>query len=174
MLDMLSSYHETKKRTKELKHQLEEKRETMKDNRSETASLDNEISIVNSMLSDIEYTIAWLTSGRQPGAMRGIERQAAYKREVPFDSKWLDVMIEQGTIIHELEKPDGEVEEMKEQLVADLKKCLTSTQQDVFIMVAQGLERSNIAKVLGISRQAVHETIVRGKRNIKEAGWMMV
>lgn len=176
MLDMLKSYQETKQQTRCLKKRLEGRREVARSNgdRDAVAVLDNEISIVNGMLSDIEYSIDWMAKGKQPNVVRGVPRQAKYKREIPFDSDLLDVMIDQGAIIYELDKPDEEVEEMKEQLVNDLKKSLTPTQQDVFVMVAQGLERTNIAKVLGISRQAVHETIVRGKRNIKRAGWMMV
>lgn len=176
MLDMLKSYQETKQQTSCLRKRLECSREAARINGDieAVAVLDNEISIVNGMLSDIEYSIDWMATGKQPNITRGMPRQAKYKREIPFDSDLLDVMIDKGAIIYDLDKPDEEVEEMKEQLVNDLKKSLTPTQQDVFVMLAQGLERTNIAKVLGISRQAVHETIVRGKRNIKRAGWMMV
>lgn len=37
------------------------------------------------MISNLDYAIEWLETGRRPGNKRGIERYAAYQREIPTD-----------------------------------------------------------------------------------------
>ncbi|WCF10168.1 hypothetical protein NDS46_10100 [Paenibacillus thiaminolyticus] len=52
---------------------------------AEIATLESDMSFLSSMISDREYDIEWMETGRRPGNKRGIERRAAYQRERPVD-----------------------------------------------------------------------------------------
>jgi hypothetical protein len=44
-----------------------------------------ELDLISEMISDTNFAIEWLGSGRRPGNSRGIERLAAYQREKFMD-----------------------------------------------------------------------------------------
>ncbi|MCQ6512965.1 hypothetical protein NPN18_24675, partial [Vibrio parahaemolyticus] len=46
---------------------------------------DEDKEVIRGMISDLEFAIEWMETGRRPGNRRGIERIAAYQREKPFD-----------------------------------------------------------------------------------------
>lgn len=190
MLEILKSYKETKSSTLKQKKKLKARVDMLKEEYSlarkemdstkisslqtEINKVEQDIKILNAAISDATYIISWITTGRRPGALRGIERRAVYEREVAFEGKWLDLFIDQSAVIHELPKPDQEEMQMKSDLIEDLKECLTERQIEIFSMLAEGIGQTEIAKMLGVSKQAIHETIARGRRNIKEAGWVLV
>lgn len=190
MLDILKSYRNTKSSTVKQKKKMKARvawvseeinRLSGSDNfgeiillEKEKEKIEHDIGILNAAISDATYIISWITKGGMPGALRGIERRAVYEREVTFDGKWLDLFIEQNSIIHEVPEPDEDEVKMKRELIEDLKGCLTDRQAEVFLMLAEGIEQTEIAGMLGVTKQAVHETIARGRRNIKEAGWVLV
>lgn len=136
--------------------------------------INHDIGIMNAAISDTSYVIKWITTGRMPGTTRGMERQSVYKREIAFDDKWIDLLADKGVELHELPEPDREEQEMKVDLVADLNGYLTPKQQEVFVMLAEGAEQTEIAEALGISKQAVSGMVKRGRRTIKDAGWILV
>ena len=138
------------------------------------SEINHDVGIMNGAISDTSYVIKWITSGRMPGTTRGMERQSVYKREVAFDDEWIDLLTDEGVQLHELPEPDKESQAMKLDLAKDLKGYLTPKQQEVFLMLAEGMEQIEIAEMLGISKQAVSEMVKRGRRKIKDAGWMLV
>lgn len=44
-----------------------------------------EYRLLGEMERDLEWSLEWMTTGRQPGNRRGVERLAAYQRERPID-----------------------------------------------------------------------------------------
>lgn len=191
MRDILQSYKETRlyttRQVRELKRNAEEiKEKILKENRKrgvtqlkldfeqELHKVERDIEILNAAISSATYVITWISTGREPGTIRGIERRAAYEREVTFEGKWLDSLIDQDAIIHDLPRQDDEVREMKKELVEDLKRYLTERQLEVFVMLGEGVEQTEIAKILGVSKQTVNGIVVRGRKAIKDAGWMLV
>ncbi|OAO83493.1 putative prophage LambdaBa01 positive control factor Xpf [Anoxybacillus flavithermus] len=62
MDELLQEYKQTLKQTKKLLEHAPEQDKT----------------IIRQMIADLEFVIEWLTTGRQPGHKRGIERRAAY------------------------------------------------------------------------------------------------
>ena len=38
---------------------------------------------VRAMIRDCDYILEWMETGRRPGNKRGVERLAAYQREIP-------------------------------------------------------------------------------------------
>lgn len=40
---------------------------------------------VRAMIRDCDYILEWMETGRRPGNKRGVERLAAYQREIPTD-----------------------------------------------------------------------------------------
>lgn len=191
MQDILRSYRETRrhtaKRVKKLKRKADEIKEgmskkgrgcevpqTKRELEGELHKIERDIEILNAAISSTTYVITWISTGREPGTIRGIERRAAYELEVPFEGRWLDSLVDQGAIIHELDEQDEEAKEMKKELVRDLKEYLTDRQLEVFIMLGEGIDQAEIAKILGVSRQTVNGIVIRGRRAIREAGWMLV
>ncbi|MDK8182098.1 sigma factor-like helix-turn-helix DNA-binding protein [Paenibacillus sp. UMB4589-SE434] len=51
----------------------------------EIALLDKDIKLLSEMISDREYDLEWMETGRRPGNKRGVERLAAYQRERAVD-----------------------------------------------------------------------------------------
>ncbi|SEG86880.1 RNA polymerase sigma-70 factor, ECF subfamily [Bacillus sp. ok061] len=68
---------------KELMEQYTETRKNLEG--SKVGATEKDISIINEMISDINYALEWMRTAKQPGNQRGIERRAAYQREKPFD-----------------------------------------------------------------------------------------
>lgn len=189
MRDILQSYKETKSYTLKQKRVLEKEfvcleKEMLGEKKVSLArvrfvkdrlqKIEHDIEILNAAISDATYVITWIQTGRMPGSIRGIERRAAYEREVSFESQWLDLLKDKNAVIHELPEEDESVQEMKSDLVNELKEYLTERQLEVFVMLGEGMEQLDIAKALGISKQAVNNIIARGRRAIKESGWIMV
>lgn len=177
MLDVLCSYRISKRSAMQQKNKLEKEKDYHEqEGEAEKAEMiKRDISIVNAMISDLKFAIDWMETGRQPGTYRGAERQSAYKRDIPFDNDVISIIV--GGDVDDYAKDnqaDREENELKEDLVRDIQKCLTQKQIEVFAMLANGMTQAEIAKLLGTSRQAVHDTIKRGRRSIKEEGWIMV
>jgi len=147
--------------------------ESEEGNEKKIEEAQHDVAILNAALSDLNYAIEWINTGKRPGAIRGIERQSVYKREVPFENKWLDVLIDDGVRLHEIKAQNEETDEMKSDLVKEIKKELTPKQVQVFEMLAQGMGQKEIADAIGVTKQAVNELITRGKKSIRQAGWVM-
>ena len=46
---------------------------------------DNHKAHVRAMIRDCDYILEWMETGRRPGNKRGVERLAAYQREIPME-----------------------------------------------------------------------------------------
>ncbi|CAH8709759.1 Fis family transcriptional regulator [Paenibacillus thiaminolyticus] len=106
MHDLIPEYKETRKTLVHKRDELKQMRDELKERRlklmgkitqptiphaeaeqiaAEIATLESDMSFLSSMISDREYDIEWMETGRRPGNKRGIERRAAYQRERPVD-----------------------------------------------------------------------------------------
>ena len=165
MNELLLEYKETLKNTKALLNRLKEK-----------GACEDDLKNVRSWIGNLEYAIKWIRTGRQPGATRGIERRAAYDREVPVEPYWIQLNKDSNVEVFEIEVSEEEIEkyEMKQDLIKEIMKVLDKREKEVFEMSSNKLSQYKIADMLGISRDEVKVIISRCKRKIKNEGWILI
>lgn len=165
MNELLLEYKETLKNTKALLNRLKE-----------NGACEDDLKNVRSWISNLEYTIKWIRTGRQPGATRGIERRAAYDREIPVETYWIQLNKDSNVEVFESEITEEEVEkdEMKQDLIKEIMKVLDKKEKEVFEMCSNKFSQYKIAEMLGISRDEVKVIIARCKRKIHNEGWILV
>ncbi|MDN9012154.1 hypothetical protein [Brevibacillus laterosporus] len=88
MQELLKEYRETRKKLKKAYADLRA---------TETVLDDSERRYLSEMISDVEYVIEWLETGRRPESKHGIERRAAYQREKLVDPIRMQAFVFRGT-----------------------------------------------------------------------------
>jgi RNA polymerase sigma-70 factor (ECF subfamily) len=150
---------------------VEDYRLTLKETKNllEKASGEEE-DIIKGIISDLEYTIEWMKSGRRPGNKRGIERRAAYQRERPMDPLIIQRYFRSTN--EGIYKWDNHVEEdvisISDRLRIDQAlTVLTEKEKEIYLM-SRGhcLSYSQIARYLCVSRSSVQSTIERAENKL--------
>lgn len=193
MKELLNEYKKTRLETKKILNELQVKYDSLRYtknsidliselNTEDLALLhqyEEDMSIVRSWLSNINYTIEWVIHGKQPGLRRGIERQSAYTREVPFEPYWIQLQKDNNDFdIYEslISENEDEIEinqKQKERTVSSLTESLTKRQKEVLELSSNGFSYDEIAKVLKVHKGTVSQTLNRVKEKIREEGWFM-
>lgn len=125
--------------------------------------MDSDRAVIIGMISDCSYVIEWLETGRRPGNRRGIERRAAYQREIPTDPAKLPVV---AVAPFTLEREEEEQRPKSLRLEAALRG-LTERERDCFVLAhGHGHTHVEIAGLLGISKSSVGTYLVRAQRKI--------
>ncbi|RLQ00454.1 sigma-70 family RNA polymerase sigma factor [Geobacillus stearothermophilus] len=132
---------------------------------------DEDKKIIRGMISDLEFAIEWMTTGRRPGNRRGIERRAAYQREKPFDPLLMQKFFRSSEPTYEWDDHEKEsvITEWDRQRIEDALSVLTDREREVYLM-SRGycLTYSEIANYLCISSSSVQTMIERAERKIKK------
>lgn len=150
---------------------IEDYKQTLKETKNllECAT-DEDEAIIKGIISDLEYTIEWLSTGRRPGNKRGIERRAAYQRERPMDP----LLIQQyfrSSEEHRYPWDDHRQEDClsvtDENRIKQALLVLTEKEKEVYLM-SRGycLSYSQIARILCISRSTVQTMIERAEEKL--------
>lgn len=117
--------------------------------------------LLASMINDCEYAIEWLQTGRRPGNRRGIERYAAYQREVLCPSEVLER--------HPEPPPPRRLIMNDYNRIVQALGILSGRERACYEMHYAGLwSEYEIADQLGISRDSVHEYLDRAQKKIKK------
>lgn len=163
--------HETRIVEKRLLLKVETLKNT-KENSDELLYLEEDLKIVRSWISNLTYVIMWLKIGKNPESRRGIERRAAYEREIPFDPYWIQLKKDETCCTFESEIE--EIDDFKEDLVKEIIKPLNKKEKEIFELVANNFSIREIANYLHIPKSTVADTIQRCKRKIEDEGWEIV
>jgi RNA polymerase sigma-70 factor (ECF subfamily) len=146
MQEMIEGYRQTKKMLRALR--------TLNTDAAERG-------LLASMIRDCEYIVEWLQSGRRPGNKRGIERYAAYQREVLCSSEVLDR--------HPAPPPPRRLVVNDYNRIVQALNILSGRERACYEMYYAGLwSEYDIAERLGISRDSVHEYLDRAQKKIKK------
>ncbi len=117
---------------------------------------------INSMISDMSFSIDWLKKGRRPGNMRGIDKRSAYQRRALIDMDLfpsLDIGTEEKVLSQN---------ERKE--IMDILMLLSHRERQCFLLhQAQGLSYAEIHRELKISRSTVQKYVERAKKKVENA-----
>ncbi|MFC0271113.1 sigma-70 family RNA polymerase sigma factor [Metabacillus herbersteinensis] len=128
------------------------------DNQTEQDQLDN--SLINSMISDLEFSIEWLETGRRPGAMRGADKVDVYVT----DAQMLDKLEVQRVVVAPSEDLTSDYQN---ELIEDALCMLTRRERDVFTLIrAEGLSFENTAELLGVTKSSVQTYLDRAEKKI--------
>ncbi|MBY0011486.1 sigma-70 family RNA polymerase sigma factor [Paenibacillus typhae] len=120
--------------------------------------------VISGMISDCEYTIEWLNTGRRPGNKRGIERRAGYEREVLLDPIRMQAFASDS----KAGSPANLTDDQRFQLQYALDQ-LSERERECYVMAhGECIPHSEIAKMLGISDGTVSEYVQRAQRKISE------
>lgn len=77
---------------------------------------ETEKNYLSEMISDVEYVIEWLETGRRPESKRGIERRAAYQREKLIDPIRMQAFVFRGTAGSPCNLTEWEKEQLEDAL----------------------------------------------------------
>ncbi|WP_232700172.1 sigma factor-like helix-turn-helix DNA-binding protein [Brevibacillus daliensis] len=156
MQDLLQEYKETRKHLRRVYADLSESVKVL----DEVAL--SERKYLSEMISDVEYVIEWLETGRRPGSKRGIERRAAYEREISIDLVRMQAFVYRGTA----GSPCNLTEWEKFQL-EDALACLTARERECYILThGEGFSFEETARFLCISKSSIQTLVTRAQNKI--------
>jgi RNA polymerase sigma factor (sigma-70 family) len=126
------------------------------------ADKEEDIRLLGSMASDLQYSLDWLRSGRRPGNKRGIERRAAYQRERPIDPVHI-----QNFVANPAKEKPCTVSDWDRERIEDAISVLTEREKEIYLMArGQCLTYEQIAAYLFICKSTVQTTVERAEKKI--------
>lgn len=127
-----------------------------------------EYELLTGMISDLEYAIEWMSTGRRPGNRRGVERLAAYQRERPIDPIHIQRYVMRAAYYDAFEEKPA-VTEWDIQRIEDALSTLTKLEREVYLM-SRGhcLSYGEIANLIGLAKGTVQKLIERAEKKIAE------
>ncbi|MGG0794664.1 sigma factor-like helix-turn-helix DNA-binding protein [Brevibacillus laterosporus] len=151
--ELLKEYKETRKKLKKAYADLRA---------TETVLDDSERRYLSEMISDVEYVIEWLETGRRPESKRGIERRAAYQREKLVDPIRMQAFVFRGTAGSPCNLTEWEKEQLEDALC-----CLSPREKECYILThGEGFSFEETARFLCISRSSVQTLVTRAQNKI--------
>lgn len=116
--------------------------------------------VISGIISDLEYALEWLKSGRNPDARRGIDKHGVYLT----DTAVLDVLPVHN-VYKELAK---ELSYFDKELIEDTLCTLTIRERDIFIMIkVEGIIFEYTAELLGLKKSTVQTHLERAEKKIE-------
>jgi len=137
--------------------------------RLQSTANDEDRKLLGGMASDLEYALEWMQTARQPGNRRGIERRAAYQRELPLDPVIMQSIFPGTDDVHEWDKTSTEqsIGSWDDQRLKDALSILTDREREIYLMKrGYDITFSEIARLLGISDGAVKTMFKRADKKI--------
>jgi RNA polymerase sigma-70 factor (ECF subfamily) len=116
------------------------------------------------MIRDIDYILEWMETGRRPGNKRGVERLAAYQREIP-----VDIMERYAAPPAHLTVQTNDSLEWEYRKMEYILSLLTDRERQCYEMNIGGMySEREIAQMIGIAQPTVHENLKRAQNKIKQ------
>jgi RNA polymerase sigma-70 factor (ECF subfamily) len=121
---------------------------------------ENHAAHVRAMIRDCDYVIEWMETGRRPGNKRGVERLAAYQREIPFE------LMERYAKPPERIVLESEFDWVRMEYILNM---LTERERTCYELHIGGMwTEREIAQQLGIKRTTVQEFLKRANMKVKK------
>ncbi|SDO79750.1 sigma factor-like helix-turn-helix DNA-binding protein [Halobacillus aidingensis] len=157
MIELLYEYKQTLRQTKKLRDQLNESKQTPKD--------EEDLDQYNHMISDLQYIIEWIERGRQPYSRRGIDRREVYRRLVFMDEESMSVL---GRPLNDHE-PSPELNQFDRERLEDALSALNKKEKDIYLMnKVEQISYERIAEMLGVHKSTVQTYIQRAEKKMVE------
>lgn len=160
---MKESYKATRRTWESKRTELK----TMKDQRIADnvydGELDDDITVIGGIISDLTYVIEWLEHGRRPGPSRGIERRSVYQNTVLVDPH----VLQNYAKGYETRSATTVTDEQRIAIESALSK-LSPREREVFMLVkGQGFSSDYVAEMLGLAKGTVDELLQRAYKKLK-------
>lgn len=149
-------------RMKELMEQYREKVKQL-EALKETAP-DKDKTIIGSMITDLRYALEWMRTAKEPGAVRGIERRAAYQRNTAVNPLLMQKYLRSAETLYEWDdKPKENVLTEWECIkLEDALSTLTEKEREIYIMFKGNcLSMDKISNLLKVSKGTIQKSIQR-------------
>ncbi|OKP76529.1 RNA polymerase subunit sigma-24, partial [Paenibacillus sp. P3E] len=118
--------------------------------------------VIAGMISDCKYVLEWLSTGRQPGNKRGIERRAGYEREILLEPIRMQIFTNDSNTIN-----SGGLSEDQRLQLEYVMGLLSKRERECYMLAnGEGFSHAVIAEMLMISSGSVSEYIQRAQRKI--------
>lgn len=126
----------------------------------------NELQDLKEMISDVNFVIEWLHTGKQPGTKRGIERRSVYQ-----NTKLLDPMILANYANPSNSRSGSSLTEDEKIALREVLEILSPQEKECYVM-AHGhcIPQQQIARMLKISESSVATYIKRAHEKVSR-GW---
>ncbi|AYK05307.1 sigma factor-like helix-turn-helix DNA-binding protein [Brevibacillus laterosporus] len=162
MQELLKEYRETRKKLKKAYADL---RAISVEKRGLEAVLDDsERCYLSEIISDVEYVIEWLETGRRPESKRGIERRAAYQREKLVDPIRMQAFVFRGTA-----GSPANISEWESLQIEDALCVLSVRERECYLLAhGEGFSHSQIAQMLNITVSSVETYIKRSQLKVSK------
>ncbi|WP_138751753.1 sigma factor-like helix-turn-helix DNA-binding protein [Paenibacillus sinopodophylli] len=126
----------------------------------------NELHDIREMISEVNFVIEWLRTGRQPGTKRGIDRRSVYQNTV-----LLDPMIMANFSNAYNSRSGSTITEAERHRLEEVLGILSPQEKECYVLsYGQCYSHSDIAKALAISKGAVDKYVQRAHAKVS-AGW---
>ncbi len=130
--------------------------------KADNAELFDAIADVEWYISNVNYAIEWMHTGRQPGNKRGVERRAAYQR-----NKLVDPLVLQAFSNQYNSRSSSTLDPDKAFQLEQALQMLSPQERDVYTMAhGHGVKQEDIASMMGISRNSVKTMIDRAHKKV--------
>ncbi|MGO4147941.1 sigma factor-like helix-turn-helix DNA-binding protein, partial [Paenarthrobacter sp. YAF11_1] len=118
----------------------------------------NELKVVDEMVSDMRFAIEWMRKGRRPYARRGVDIRDAYSRSILMDMDLLP-----AAVTPEVEQETAITLAEKKTLVKIMLQLSTRERQCYLLHMAQGMSLTEIAEELKMKKASVQRYVTRAK-----------
>ncbi|HDR3524174.1 sigma factor-like helix-turn-helix DNA-binding protein [Bacillus pacificus] len=137
---------------------------------SKIGATEKDISIINGMISDINYALEWMRTAKQPGKTRGIERRAAYEREKPCDPLLMQRYVRSTEMpVYEWDTAAKEsvISEWDRIQLEDALSTLTEREKEIYVMAkGYGFTHEKISNYLKVKRTTIPKFLERADKKI--------
>ncbi|WP_145333330.1 sigma factor-like helix-turn-helix DNA-binding protein [Paenibacillus xylanexedens] len=118
--------------------------------------------LISKMVSDCNYAIEWLSTGRRPGNKRGVERLASYQREKLVDPLKMQAYVQKGHAGSSANLSDWQLYQIEDALTR-----LSPRERECYIMKhGDCFSYADIAMILNISKSAVQSYVKTAQHKI--------
>ncbi|WP_051236817.1 sigma-70 family RNA polymerase sigma factor [Paenibacillus pinihumi] len=148
--------------------ELKEKpnRPRYKDLQVEHAEIFDEIDVIKGMISDVNYAIEWLHTGRQPGTRRGIDRRAVYQNTILMDPSIMANFSNQYN-----SRSSTTLTEHERDRLRDVLQILSEQERKCYVLsYGHGYSHSEIARMLVLQKGTVDKYVQRAHEKVSK-GW---
>jgi positive control factor len=127
---------------------------------------DEDKEIVKGIISDLEYSIEWLSTGRRPGNRRGAEQ--SYD-PLTFERNYGDYSNDPGTLIDRKKETRKVILQHDRKHMRDALNLCTRREKLVFILShVKLLSLQEIADKLSVSKSTIQTTLTRAEKKISK------
>ncbi len=135
-------------------------KEIDEETKSQITMNQNDKSKINSMISDMSFSMEWMKIGRRPGNMRGIDRRSAYQRRALIDMDLFPSL--------DIEPEERALHEDEKQAIVNILVDLSHRERQCYLLhMANGLSLAEIGKELNITKRTAQQYVDRAKKKIE-------